>query len=156
MAPNTRGEKSRHTTMEPESPEEEGSEQHYESDGETSGELVPTTDNTPVPSAYFPGLSRESASSLTSWMTATKSVNNVMLQQQMDAREARQQQQITEQFAATTASLQTMMRELITNRPENIEIPSIQSPPPQPPQQSQMHLHTPPPTPTQSLPAPPS
>ena len=86
-------------------------------------------------------------------MTATISANNAMLQQQIDAREARQQQQITEQFAAMTASLQTMMRKLITNRPENIEIPSIQSPPPQPPQQSQMHLHAPSQTPTQSLPA---
>ena len=53
MAPNTRGGKSRHTTMKPESPEGEGSGQHYKSDGETGGELVPTTDNTPVPSAYF-------------------------------------------------------------------------------------------------------
>ena len=66
MAPIARN--SRHTTMEPDSSEGQGSGQ--QSNGETGGELMTTTSNVPALPADFPGLSQESSNSLTSWMTA--------------------------------------------------------------------------------------
>ncbi|KAM0801511.1 hypothetical protein BDR22DRAFT_888412 [Usnea florida] len=99
--------------------------------------------------AYFPGLSRESSSSLTSWMMATMSANDAMLQQRMDTIDAK-----------LDRLTQMMERHFGTNPPENSQSPSIQSPPPHdPPQQSENQppqQHAPLQPPVHSFPAPPS
>ena len=80
---------------------------------------MPTTgSNAPAPPAYFPGLSQESSSSLTTWMTATMNARDAMLQQRMDAQEARQQQQTTQQFATMIAHLERLFGGSSTNQPK--------------------------------------
>ena len=84
---------------------------------EKQGKLVPATGNS---STYFPGLSHESSSSLTSWMTAT-----------MNARVTGLPQQIHDTNTRLDRLSQTMERfigNFKTNQPENSHFPSIQNP----------------------------
>ena len=115
--------KGRPATAEPESPESGESSGQQHGHGKAGGEMVPVPGTAPAtsaaPLALLPGFSPEQSNNLMTMMTAT-----------LNASDARLENWIS----AMNAKLERFIGNFSANRQEYSRFPSIQIPPPQPPQ----------------------